>query len=655
MASETEPQNEITRCLDLLSPESSDDAKFVALMLLPRLLQQDQETVKLVFGAMDFTFLERLMRTSNSSDSELPDNTLKTIAVNIISCCCAIDELLSKRQIHARIPTLSTLLSPEENEELTKDILKIFIRLSSANQAIDHLIDKNVISRIILCITATTNDEVRYLALQAVSYLTNSLITLTSTGQFVSDVVSLQEYTFTILNNLSLTFRTNQEKFKFDLLDFFVKIFSYMTDQFSQMVLLSNKTKLDKWTQNIRFGLKEILSSKLDNEQRDKALTLVMLLLNHIGLKWLFSPTTDLSLKQISTSSEKNVNDEFKFASLVVQLSCVEIRLMLDELAEQHEKQEFQLDKRHEVMLPTCYTILERSIEYLSQIENLLESQETSIELAGVNLDPELLLRLKGTMTETFRYIIEYLVSVKETTPIEKIIRDESVLASIRVLSAWFAEESSLEKEISQAIPFLIEICQYCLKDNIEVDLVKIVIPAFLNLTPLDQPREAFITHGGTQIIINCLMKSWSNKEDYNNISDSEVSDILGPLQILLNIVVSEREKFIVRNEEEIWKIVKIGLQISQILGPKLKSYEYKSNENQIILLGNTLLFCLFVVTNTSPSSNMFDKNVIKKIFHIAKLFYDDQNIISQRDVWKQVEEVVLLGKQVLDNNYITI
>lgn len=46
-------------------------------------------------------------------------------------------------------------------------------------------------------------------------------------------------------------------------------------------------------------------------------------------------------------------------------------------------------------------------------------------------------------------------------TPIEKIIKDESILASIRVLSAWFAEESSLEKEISQAIPFLIEICQY--------------------------------------------------------------------------------------------------------------------------------------------------------------------------------------------------
>jgi len=156
----------------------------------------------------------------------------------------------------------------------------------------------------------------------------------------------------------------------------------------------------------------------LGREQRDKALSLVMLLLHHIGAAWLFSPTTgNLSLKQNSKFSEEKVNDEFKFAALVIQLACVEIRLMLDELTEQHEKQEFQLDKRHEIMLPTCYIILEKSIEYLSQIGNLLESQsqEISIELSEVNLDPELLLRLKGTMNETFRFIIEYLMNIKVT------------------------------------------------------------------------------------------------------------------------------------------------------------------------------------------------------------------------------------------------
>jgi hypothetical protein len=105
------------------------------------------------------------------------------------------------------------------------------------------------------------------------------------------------------------------------------------------------------------------------------------------------------------------------------------------------------------------------------------------------------------------------------------------------------------------------------LKNNVEVDLVKIMIPAFLNISSLDQPREAIITHGGSQLMIDYLVKFWSNKKDHSNISDSEVSDILGPLQVLLNIVVSEKETFIAKNEGEILKILNIGLQISQILG----------------------------------------------------------------------------------------
>ncbi|CAI2182299.1 11599_t:CDS:2 [Funneliformis geosporum] len=422
-----------------------------------------------------------------------------------------------------------------------------------------------------------------------------------------------------------------------------------MTDQYVQIVFLTDKTKLDEWTQNIKFGLKEILSSRLGNEQRDKALSLVMLLLHHIGAPWLFASTIEnLSFNQTSA----NKVDDFKFAALVVQLACVEIRLLLDDLADQYEKQElqeFQSNKRNEFLLSACYTILEKSIEYLSQIENLLESQfqGSSIELTGLNLDPELLLRLKGTMIETFRFIIEHLMDIKETTSVEKVIKDESILASIRVLSVWLAEESSLEKEISKMMPFLIEICQYSLTCDIEVNLIKIMTPAFLNLTSLDQPRETFLKHGGPQIMIDYLVKFWSNKKDFNGIYDLEINEILGPIQVLLNIVVSDKETFIIGNEDEVWKIIKIGLQISKILEPKLKLYDHNSKrEDQIILLENTLLFCLLVIS----SSKFFEMDAIKNIIDTAKIFYNNQNITLQQNMRKHDVELLLLGKQVLDN-----
>ena len=53
-----------------------------------------------------------------------------------------------------------TFSSPvRENEELTKDILKTFIRLSSDNQAVDYLVDKKVVSMILPCITTTKNGK----------------------------------------------------------------------------------------------------------------------------------------------------------------------------------------------------------------------------------------------------------------------------------------------------------------------------------------------------------------------------------------------------------------------------------------------------------------------------------------------------------------
>ncbi|CAG8748605.1 14829_t:CDS:1, partial [Funneliformis mosseae] len=67
------------------------------------------------------------------------------------------------------------------------------------------------------------------------------------------------------------------------------------------------------------------------------------------------------------------------------------------------------------------------------------------------------------------------------------------------------------------------------LKCDMEVDLIKIMTPAFLNLTSLNQPREAFLKHGGTQMVIDYLVKFGSNKKDYNDIS--------GPIQELLSNV----------------------------------------------------------------------------------------------------------------------
>lgn len=67
---------EIDRCLSLIAPSQPDESKFVGMLLLPRLLQQNEpESVQRVFDGMNFKFIERLLRTSKYSyDVENIDN-----------------------------------------------------------------------------------------------------------------------------------------------------------------------------------------------------------------------------------------------------------------------------------------------------------------------------------------------------------------------------------------------------------------------------------------------------------------------------------------------------------------------------------------------------------------------------------------------------
>ncbi|CAJ0755685.1 6974_t:CDS:2 [Entrophospora sp. SA101] len=354
------------------------------------------------------------------------------------------------------------------------------------------------------------------------------------------------------------------------------------------------------------FALTILPYSSKDIPERDKALSLVMLLLDRFGGRWLFSPNIDedFSHKKLSKYPKEKVNEDFKFAALVIQLAL-------------------------------CYTILEKSIEYFSQFENYLNSQDDNVEVA-IKFDPEILLKIKGILTETFRAIIDNLLEFKEYTKndVKAAINDFKILASIRVLSSWLAEENEFQKEVSLLMPFLINICSYSEKENLELNLVKIMMPAYLNLTSQEEPQDAFLSH------------------DF-------VNDVLGPIQVLLNIIVSEREKFVIRNEKEISKVMKICFQILNLLdksinSSSLSSYSSSSlcNNNQIILFSNILLFCLLIIRNTPPSSDQLIENInlIENLKNIANNFYG--NIQNNNSLINdlQIEELIYLGKQNLEN-----
>ncbi|KAG9292111.1 hypothetical protein G9A89_005255 [Geosiphon pyriformis] len=644
--------SEIDRCLELLNPSTSDEEKFVALMLLPRFLQQNPGSITLVFNAMDFRFLERLLRTKSLSDVDSSENVLRGIAVQIISCFCSLEELISKKQIIARIPSLANLITSCNQPDLIKDVLKVFIRLSSEELALEQLIERENFSKILICFTESHDYEIQNLGLTLIRCIINTFVDSTPYGYIISNQDSINELLNTIIYTLSSSFQIIQGRIKFDILENLVLIFSSMSDQLGQRFWNLEHNEIPTWTLNIRNGLRDILGGKIGCEQREKGLILVNLLMCNFGAEWLFSPTLNsASTKKIEKSPAYRIDDESKFAVLVVKLACIEIRMILDQVAEQQQSETKQTTLQHEQLLAACYSILERTIEYLSQIGESLETdnEESDIHRFMTKFDPDLLLQLKSTMTETFRVILEYLVDIKNSLiTIETVINDPIVFASIRILSAWISEEDTLEKEVGSVIPLFIDMSRHVIENEMDSSLINILIPAFLNLTTQDRAREAFVDHDGHDLIINYIEKKWLESTT-RDISDELTSEILGPLQILLNIIVAESESFIVPNENKIWKSVKIGSEIVEILVPGLKTKGYPlSKTSQIILIGNTLLFCLLFVSATSQL-DMEEKEIAEKVKKLATIFYrDKEKLRSKPAVWSQLEELIFLGERSL-------
>lgn len=68
-------QTEMEQLYQLLSQESSDEEKFVALMIIPKYIKiNDMSSVALVFEKMSFDFLARLLICGIQTSFSLKDN-----------------------------------------------------------------------------------------------------------------------------------------------------------------------------------------------------------------------------------------------------------------------------------------------------------------------------------------------------------------------------------------------------------------------------------------------------------------------------------------------------------------------------------------------------------------------------------------------------
>ncbi|KAF9187817.1 hypothetical protein BGZ50_001742 [Haplosporangium sp. Z 11] len=486
------PASSLDRCLELLRPGTSDESKFIGLSLMSELLQvaQDTATMTRFFESMDFEFLDRMMQIDENTvpkDAGVDATTIRSIAVDIMTCFATHWELLIRNEFKERVPTMLSLLSPRDETDNSAKILKIMIRISAYPQISMVLTNPEYQSIIVdyLLESFEEKGEAHNLAIMVCNR--TFLIIQEGFKQNPKVVLRITEgFLPKIMSKISRRFSTLTEAHKPEILRLLTDSIAYLPEAYVQQHIKAHRVETRSWIKALKSGLIQLLSTRQAPKTRDDCFKLVGILLQRLGPEWLFPETSSDNLHQTALASKKKQSPgsivssmeslslseseiNKKFAGLVVHLTCVEVRMLMDELANDlssttkpaaatlSEEDASQAKVRREEVLPLAYEILEVSIGYLVHVSESEESMDYEL------FDATGLLKIQESLQATFAAILDYLKdlqSSKDATP-KNLASNMVYLASLRILSVWLMEDDSLHGQAAPIVPTLEAVFDY--------------------------------------------------------------------------------------------------------------------------------------------------------------------------------------------------
>ncbi|KAI8878581.1 hypothetical protein K501DRAFT_228166 [Backusella circina FSU 941] len=445
-SSDRDRSAEIDRCLTLISPSASDESKFVGMLILPKLLDTP-ESIERVYKGMNFKFIERLLRTNHGVDAQVPDPVLKEIAVNILACFAHEEKLVTDQNMVDRIPTLSTVLTPNDETDVTKDALHILMVVAVNKEGLVKMLDPDALKNVFEVLLLTTKDNERELCSQLIISVYAKSCHLLSQDKSIPSLASALKYSMgTLFNIVSKTLNQDQNKLKFEALYVLASVLPNVPAEVMQKVKAESEKVYTKWLKNILNGVRDILSSKVNDLQRDRAILLISCLLRYFGNDWLFSSLEKTRMTKRRKENEpedreiNKANSVAHFPALLIHLVAIEAKVMMDEINDRIHK-EVNEDKkitsskeaRQQLMIPVYFEILEAAMEYLATHYD--EDKESG-------MDPEMLLKIRTTMSEVMDVVMELLKFMQDTSASASELDDDMVAqACIRLVSIWLAEE----------------------------------------------------------------------------------------------------------------------------------------------------------------------------------------------------------------------
>lgn len=413
-------------CIVKLQEARSDNEKFAGMLMVAKTTKCSEMTTeekKQILDAIGLTFLIRLLK-SDSHPEDCSANIYKSMALSVLSGLCADSKLVEGTSLHRILKPLNEIIvtkqssNSEELENMVNDAFEVLKMFAGSHQGIKRLMDSGTISSLAKVISKELYGCSK--ASDLMTYILHAMRPCIWTGQGKA----LEK----MLNFYAQKMEGNQNQEKFELCNFIALILRVMPmDEI-------DKTEKQPWQTSLLKGIQDIFSSRLGEAQREPALKLVASLIGQVGMEFILPPNTK----------------DNKVLLMIIHLSCIEVRITLENLPIEKVCEKADL-------LCACYHLLENIIIYLTTSPSLL-------------LDEKQILQLHSAMLGAFHSIIFFLKELSDENDAQGQYQNPVVIATVRVLGAWLAEETSaLRTKTYEILPFLLQICKLQLEFSSEL------------------------------------------------------------------------------------------------------------------------------------------------------------------------------------------
>ncbi|NXP22613.1 NCDN protein, partial [Scytalopus superciliaris] len=610
----------LKRCLGVLRDARNDSEQFAALLLVTKAVRAgevDAKTRRQIFEAIGFTFPSRLL-TSRQPPPGCPPHTFRALGLTLLACFCTDPDLAGHSQVLNKIPTFNeVLLSPcdPDSTSMIDDAYQCLSAILATARGPRELVTKGTVPALCQAYLSGGHGSDRALTLLV------GLLAIAEAKCWQRDTPQL----LAVLSKLSSDFLKAEDMTKFELcevLPHFIPVSAPLTQDSQGSECLHRVYK----------GLADILGSKLSQSQRDPALKLAAQLVQACGAEW------------IPAGSAGS-----KFLALLVNLACVEVRLTLEEpdLVEVEGKKE---------VVTACYVLMEMGIQECLREENPL-------------LDKVQKMQLMRIMEEAFGAVIFYLRQVKQEE-----LQDPFIFASVRILGAWMAEEtSSLKQEICELLPFLVHYARKLFKEGspavslpqaelgstkgsaLPQDALRFLLPGFCHLTAEDKPRDILVSEGAPALLYEYFLHHWevltSEPAAPTPLMSTEMS-LQTMCGIFLNLVVTAPD--LVRQDKTFSSLMDVLMKSLPLLLPQ---------EHHLVLAANVATLGLMLARILAGSAALQGTQPAKEFFR-ATISFLSQAHTAQADPssdspamamspaytssWDDIGELWFLGMQAL-------